>query len=71
MEVLDIVSECLVYRHVHYAYEVLLYVDERDVVLSEELSNASSVGGLVTRDVVSVENGRETGNVEGCGGEFA
>jgi hypothetical protein len=45
-------------------------VNERDVVLSEKLSNASSVGSLVTRNLVSVKDRRKTGNVEGCSGEL-
>lgn len=44
--------------------EVLLDVDERDVVLGEQLSNASSVFRLVAGHVVPVENLRESGDVE-------
>ena len=38
--------------------EVLLNVDQRDVVLGEQLANASSIGCLVARDIVAIENSR-------------
>jgi hypothetical protein len=51
--------------------EVLLDVDERDVVFGEQLSNAGSVGFFVTRDIVAVQNSRETGDIERQGVELS
>lgn len=45
--------------------EVLLNMDEGDVVLCEELSNASSVVSLITRNVVSVQDWGESSDVVG------
>jgi hypothetical protein len=45
--------------------EVLLNVDERKIVLCEELSNARSVCGLVSGHFVGVENWWQTSDIEG------
>jgi hypothetical protein len=70
MEVLDILSGALM-CHVHVTYEVLLHMDERNVILSKELSNACGVGSLVTWNLVSVEDRRKASNIESCRGELA
>lgn len=44
--------------------EVLLDMDERDVVLCEKFSDTSSVGRLVTRDIVAIEGSRKARNVK-------
>lgn len=43
--------------------EVFLYVDQRDVVLSEELTNASSISGLITGDLVAIEDRWKSSNI--------
>jgi hypothetical protein len=57
--------------HLSVTYEVLLHVNKRDVVVREELSDACSVGVLVTRDLVSIEDGRKTSDIESDGVELA
>lgn len=44
--------------------EVLLNMDERDVVFCEKLSDTSSVGRLVTRDIVAIEGSGKASNVK-------
>lgn len=44
--------------------EILLDMDQRDVILGEELSNTSSVSRLVTGDIIAIEGGWETSNVK-------
>lgn len=45
--------------------EVLLDVNKRDIVLGEKLAYTSSVGRLVTRHAIVIEDSRKTGNVKG------
>lgn len=45
--------------------EVFLNVYQREIILREELPYARGVGGLVTRYIVGIENGREAGDIEG------
>lgn len=49
--------------------EVLLHVDEVDVVLCQELANACSVVGLVSRHVIPVDDLWQSGNIERDGVE--
>ena len=51
--------------------EVLLNVDDGDVVLSEQLSNASSVCLLVARNIIAVQESGKTGDIESEGVECA
>jgi hypothetical protein len=46
-------------------------MDHRDVVLGEERSNTSSVGSLITWNLIAIETRRATRNVEGGGGKLA
>lgn len=52
-------------------YEVFLYVDKRDVVLREKLSNACSVCVLVAGYFIAVENRRQACDIESNGVELA
>jgi hypothetical protein len=63
MEVLDMISKYTSIR-IRVTYKVLLHVDERDVVLRKKLANACSVGILVTRDFIAVQDRWQAGNVE-------
>jgi hypothetical protein len=45
--------------------EVFLDVDKRDVISGEQLSDASSVGSLVSRNIVAVQKSRETSDIVG------
>lgn len=49
--------------------EVLLHMNKVDVVLSQQLANACSVVGLVSRNVVSVDDLRQSSNIERDGVE--
>jgi hypothetical protein len=70
MEVLNMVSIMSIMSFCA-TYEIFLHVNKRDVVVREELSNASSVGVLVTRNLVAIENRRKTSDVESDGVELA
>jgi hypothetical protein len=70
MEVLSLISRGIT-KCFRVTYKVLLHVDEGDVVLREELSEKGSVGVLVSRDIVSIENRRKTSDVACHGVELA